>query len=264
MLFVVATPIGHLEDISKRALDTLASVDAILCEDTRRSQILLDRYGIKKPLIPYHKFTEKRRLEQALEDLKQGRHLALISDAGTPCINDPGQILIQACIENQLPFTAIPGPCSLIQALVLAGFDTSRFQFVGFLDRNPEKELRQILGYPGVTATFESPERLLNTLKTIHAIDPNRNLAVARELTKTFEECLRGLPESLISHFQSHPPKGEITLVIDQGKLPIDLSLEELVQMLQDLHGLSLKEAIQQAAKLAHVPKRSIYKKYIH
>ncbi|MES2273900.1 MAG: SAM-dependent methyltransferase, partial [Chlamydiota bacterium] len=119
MLFIISTPIGHLEDITRRALQSLESCDAVLCEDTRRSSILLSRYGIKKQLISYHKFKEKQALERVIAELESGRNLALISDAGTPCINDPGQILIQACIERNVPFTAIPGPCSLIQALVL-------------------------------------------------------------------------------------------------------------------------------------------------
>lgn len=259
MLFIVATPIGNLEDISRRALQVLESCDAILCEDTRRSSILLDRYGIKKPLISYHKFKEKASLTGILADLEAGRRIALISDAGTPCINDPGQILVDACIERGLVVNAIPGPCSLIQALVLSGFDTSRFQFIGFLPKKPKAVLRLAMSYPGTTIAFESPERLVETLE---AIDGERRVAVVREMTKTFEECRRGKAAEVLAHFRAHPPRGEIVLVIGAGEVPDDLPLEELVQMLQDLHGLTLKEAIKQAAKMKHIPKRDVYKEF--
>lgn len=259
MLLIVATPIGNLDDISRRALQSLESVDAILCEDTRRSSILLDRYGIKKKLISYHKFKEKEALEGILLDLESGKNLALISDAGTPCINDPGQILVNACIEKGIQVSAIPGPCSVIQALVLSGFDTSRFQFIGFLPKKPLGALRQAMTYPGVTVAFDSPERLIDTLELI---DGERVIAVVREMTKTFEECRRGLAREVLAHFKAHPPRGEIVLVINEGKWPDDLSLEELVSSLQDLHGLSLKEAIKQAARFKDVPKREVYKKF--
>lgn len=263
LLFIVSTPIGNLEDISKRALQVLETCDAILCEDTRRSFILLDRYGIKKPLISYHKFKEKQLLDRILSELEAGKNLALISDAGTPCINDPGQMLVQGCIERGISFTAIPGPCSVIQALVMAGFDTSRFQFLGFLPRKPDAVLRQALGYPGTTVAFESPERVVDTLEAIQKIDPERKLAIVREMTKTFEECRRGKAEELMAHFKKTEPRGEIVLVIGEGKVPEEeLSLEELVGMLQELHGLSLKEAIKEAARLKKVPKRNVYKEF--
>ena len=259
MLFIVATPIGNLDDISKRALQVLGECDAVLCEDTRRSMILLDRYGIKKPLISYHKFNEKETLERILSDLRAGRNLALVSDAGTPCINDPGYILISACIAEGLAVSAIPGPCSVIQALVMSGFDTTRFQFVGFLPKKPEAVLTQLMGYPGTTVAFESPERLVETLGLI---DGERRVAVVREMTKTFEECRRGTAAEVLAHYKAHPPRGEVVLVIDAGKWPDDLSLEETVEMLQELHGLSLKEAIKQAARFKDVPKRDVYKKF--
>lgn len=259
MLLIVSTPIGNLEDISKRALQALETADAILCEDTRRSSILLDRYGIKKRLISYHKFKEQQALQGILSDLEAGQTLALISDAGTPCINDPGQILVDACLEKGIPVRAIPGPCSVIQALVMSGFETSRFQFIGFLSKKPEKELRQALSYPGITVAFDSPERIVETLSLI---DGERRVAVVREMTKTFEECRRGKASDLFAHFKAHPPRGEIVLVIEEGEVPDDLSIEELVQMLQELHGFSLKEAIKQAARWKDISKRDVYKKF--
>lgn len=265
MLFIISTPIGHLGDFSQRAIQTLQECDAVLCEDTRRSSILLNRYGIEKKLISYHKFKEMSCQEQILDDLQSGKKLALISDAGTPCINDPGQRLVAACIEKEVPFTAIPGPCSLIQALVLSGFEIDRFQFVGFLPKKTEESLKQILCYPGTTVAFESPSRLIDTLETLQKLDPLRKIAVAREMTKTFEECRRGTAEELLTHFRIKGVRGEIVLVIAKGQMEEEeLSIEELVQMLQDLHGLSLRDAIKQAARLKGVPKNSIYKKFHH
>lgn len=259
LLFIVATPIGNLEDISQRALAVLRECDAVLCEDTRRSSILLNRYEIKKSLHSYHKFNEKEALERILDELIAGKKIALISDAGTPCINDPGQILVDACLERGIPVSAIPGPCSLIQALVMSGFDTSRFQFLGFLPKNPVAVLKEVMGYPGVSIAFESPERLVDTLALIA---DDRRVAVARELTKTFEECRRGKASELLAHYKAKPPKGEIVIMIEAGKVPDDLTLEELVEMLQEIHGLSLKEAIKQAARFKDVPKRDVYQKF--
>ncbi len=255
MLFVIATPIGHLDDISKRALDTLANCEVILCEDTRRSSILLNHYGIRKPLISYHKFNEKKNLEKILKELEEGRKIALISDAGTPCINDPGHILVQACQERGIAVSAIPGPCSLIQALILSGFKTSRFQFIGFLPKKPRAALKQTLSYPGVTIAFVSPERLIETLSLI---DGEREIAIAREMTKTFEECKKGKAKDLLAHYRANRARGEIVLLIGEGKAPDDLTLEELMTVLQETYGLTPQEAIKRAAKLKGIAKRDI------
>lgn len=264
MLYLVSTPIGNLDDISQRALDTLKSCDLIFCEDTRRSLILLDRYGIQKKLLSYHKFNEKKSLDGILTDLESGMNIALISDAGTPCINDPGHILVVACIEKKIPFTLIPGACSPILALVLSGMDTSCFQCIGFLPKSGTKKiLMQSLSYPGTTIAFESPSRILGILEEIHELDPERRVAVAREMTKTYEECLRGRPKELFEHFEKTPPRGEIVLVIAGGGIADNLSLEETIAMLQEFHGLTLKEAIKAAAVLKKIPKREAYQ-FIH
>lgn len=260
MLYLVSTPIGHLDDFSKRAIQALETVDYILCEDTRRSSILLNRYGIRKKLVPYHKFNEKKNLDRLLEDLSSDLNIALISDAGTPCINDPGLVLVEACIEKKIPFTLIPGPCSPILALVLSGMDTTRFQYIGFLPKTGAKTLHQALSYPGTTIALESPSRIIETLEDIQKLDPKRKLAIAREMTKTHEECLRGTAEELLSHFKTQEPRGEIVLVIEGGALSEEeLPLEELIEMLQTFHGLSLKEAVKMAAKLKKIPKRDVY-----
>lgn len=259
LLIIIATPIGNLSDLSKRALSALESCDAILAEDTRRSGNLLDHFGIRKKLISYHKFKEKKSLETILEELKNGRTYALISDAGTPCINDPGQILVNACHESGIKVDAIPGPCSVIQALVLSGFSTERFQFVGFLPKRPEKTLKEILAYPGTTVAFESPERLIQTLQQIQ---PQKEIAVLREMTKTYEECIRGPVAAVLKAFETRKPKGEIVLVFSPGKMDDPLSVEETVQLLMEYHGMSLKDAIKQAAVLKKIPKRDVYKKF--
>lgn len=260
MLYLIATPIGNLEDIPNRALRILQECDAILCEDTRHSTILLHHYGIHKPLTSYHRFKEAASLETIVSDLQAGKTLALISDAGTPCISDPGTRLVYACIEKNIPFTAIPGPCSVIQAIVLSGFMIDRFQWVGFLPKDPSHVLRQALFYPGATVAFESPERLVSSLKILQTLDPNRKIAVAREMTKKFEECIRGSAEELLVHFTKTSPKGEIALVIAPGSSPQEhLPMEECIELLRTWHGLSLKDAIKQTARILKVPKRTVY-----
>ena len=266
MLYIVSTPIGHLADISQRALETLRGCDLILCEDTRHSSILLRHYGIERPLVSFHSFNEKKSQERIIQRLQEGQNIALISDAGTPLVSDPGEALVQECIQKGLPLSAIPGPCSPIQALVLSGFPADRFQFIGFLprERGPLKEeLRRALYYAGTTIAFESPQRLIASLEALEMIDPIRPLAVARELTKTYEECRRGTAASLLAHFREHEPRGEIVILMGPGQPPeIEIGLEELVALLQELHGLSLKEAIKAAAHLKHLPKSAVYRQF--
>lgn len=262
MLFLVATPIGNLSDFSQRAIDTLKSVDLILCEDTRHSQILLKHYQIQKPLQSHHQFNEKKTLIPLLTKLKEGQNIALISDAGTPAISDPGSILCQACIEEKILFTVIPGACSVTTALLLSGLPTEPFQFMGFIPlKKTETFLQKCLFYSGTTLCFESPKRLCKTLEKLKALVPDRPLAVLRELTKTFEEALRGTPTSLLEHFEKTPPKGEIILAIGAGSYPEKLpSLEELIPLLKQEGNLSLKEAIHLAAKLTGHPKKDVYR----
>ena len=218
MLYVVATPIGNLGDITLRALEILKDVDLIAAEDTRHSGILLKHYQIKKPLISYHEHNEAMRTAQLIERLAVGEKIALITDAGTPGLSDPGARLIRECIKRELPFTVIPGPSSIATALVGSGFSAERFFFGGFLPNKSgqrERELRVAAAAREETSIyFESPYRLTKTLKTCGEIMPDRQLCVARELTKKFEEFRRGTPAELLIHYEAHPPKGEIVLVI--------------------------------------------------
>lgn len=271
MLYLIATPIGNLSDITFRAIETLKLCDYILCEDTRHSLSLLKHYDIHKPLKSYHKFNEASQLDPIIEDLREGKQIGLISDAGTPGISDPGEMLVKRCIEENIPLTAIPGPCAAIQALSCSGFSTERFQFWGFLARKENElksELHSILSYAGTTICYESPHRLIETLELINQVDPQRILAVARELTKKFEEIRRGTAQDLIAHWQSAPLKGEIVLLISPSdKQNTDWSQwtpQEHVQWMQNTYGLSRQEAIKSVAALRDVSKRDIYNLFHH
>jgi 16S rRNA (cytidine1402-2'-O)-methyltransferase len=217
MLYVVSTPIGNLGDITLRALDVLKAVDVIAAEDTRHSGMLLKRFEIKKPLLSYHEHNEAMRAAQLVERLAAGEDVALITDAGTPTLSDPGARLIRECIRRGLPFTIIPGPSSILAALVGSGFSTEKFCFRGFLpikSGQRERELRGAAEREETTIFFESPYRLTKTLAACFDIMPDRQLCVARELTKKFEEFRRGTASELLTHYQAHPPKGEIVLMI--------------------------------------------------
>ena len=219
MLYVVATPIGNLGDITVRALEVLKSVDVVAAEDTRHSGMLLKRFEIKKPLVSYHEHNEAMRTAQLVERLAADENVALITDAGTPALSDPGARLIHACIERGLPLTIIPGPSSILAALVGSGFSTERFYFGGFLpvkSGQRERELRATAERGETTIFFESPYRLTRTLAVCIGIMPDRPLCVARELTKKFEEFRHGIASELLAHYEAHPPKGEIVLVISQ------------------------------------------------
>ena len=217
MLYVVSTPIGNLGDITLRALEVLKSVDVIAAEDTRHSGMLLKRFEIKKPLLSYHEHNEAMRTAQLVERLAAGEDVALITDAGTPALSDPGARLIRECIRRGLPFTIIPGPSSILAALVGSGFSTEKFCFRGFLpvkSGRRERELLAAVNREETTIFFESPYRLTKTLAACIEIMPDRQLCVARELTKKFEEFRRGIASELLAHYQTHPPKGEIVLTI--------------------------------------------------
>ena len=217
MLYVVATPIGNLGDITLRAVEALKSVDVIAAEDTRRSGLLLKHLEIKKPFVSYHEHNEAARTTELVERLGRSENVALITDAGTPGLSDPGLRLIRECIKRELPFTIIPGPSSILMALLGSGFSTDKFSFRGFLpvkSGQRERELRAATERDETTIFFESPYRLTKTLAACIDIIPERQLCVARELTKKFEEFRRGAASELLAHYQAHPPKGEIVLVI--------------------------------------------------
>jgi 16S rRNA (cytidine1402-2'-O)-methyltransferase len=217
MLYVVSTPIGNLDDITLRALNVLKSVDVIAAEDTRHSGMLLKHFEIKKPFLSYHEHNEAMRAAQLVERLVGGENVALITDAGTPGLSDPGARLIRECIKRELPFAIVPGPSSILTALVGSGFSTEKFCFRGFLpikSGQRERELRTAVDRKETTIFFESPYRLTKTLAACIDIMPDRQLCVARELTKKFEEFRRGAAGELLARYEKHPPKGEIVLLI--------------------------------------------------
>jgi 16S rRNA (cytidine1402-2'-O)-methyltransferase len=217
MLYVVATPIGNLGDITLRALDVLKDVDLVAAEDTRHSGMLLKHHKIDKPLISYHEHNEAMRTAQLVERLAGGQNIALITDAGTPGLSDPGARLIRECIKCELPFTVIPGPSSILTALVGSGFSTEKFFYGGFLPNKSggrERELRAAAVREETTIFFESPHRLIKTLQAAIGILQDRQLCVARELTKKFEEFRRGRAADLLTHYEAQPPKGEIVLIV--------------------------------------------------
>jgi 16S rRNA (cytidine1402-2'-O)-methyltransferase len=217
MHYVVATPIGNLSDMTFRAVDTLKTVDVIAAEDTRHSGILLKHYGIQKQMISFHEHNEARRTAELIERIQNQETVALITDAGMPGLSDPGARLIRECISRNLPYTVIPGPSAILTALVGSGFPMEAFCFRGFLpvkSGQRERMLRAAAEAEETTVFFESPYRLNKTLAACVEIMPDRPICVARELTKKFEEFRRGTPAELLGHYEAHPPKGEIVLVI--------------------------------------------------
>lgn len=218
MLYLVATPIGNLGDISQRALEVLGSVDIVAAEDTRHSGNLLKHFNIRARLISYHQHNEARRTAELVEELQAGRSVALITDAGMPGVSDPGHRLLRACIERELKYSVIPGPSAVLTALIGSGFDASQFFFGGFLpvkSGQRERELTRAAERSETTVFFESPHRILKTLEAATRILPDRKICVARELTKQFEEYRTADPSELLSHYTAHPAKGEIAIVIE-------------------------------------------------
>jgi 16S rRNA (cytidine1402-2'-O)-methyltransferase len=269
LLYLVATPIGNLTDITFRAIEILKSCDYILCEDTRHSAMLLKHYDIQKPLKSFHKFSEAAKENEIIEHLQNGQNIALISDAGTPGISDPGQRLVKRCKEENINVQSIPGASAVIVALSASGLNTERFQFCGFMPKKQgeiKTAMLDILNYKGTTCFYESPKRLLNTLLYLQELAPNRRVVVARELTKKFEEIYNALVKDQISYWSKDEIKGEIVLLIAENEDPIKLDFEALspeehVLLLQNTYSLSKNEAIKMAANLRGVPKRDIYNK---
>ena len=216
-LFIVATPIGNLKDITLRAIDTLKEVDLIACEDTRHTKKLLSHYGISTPTTSYFEYNKIRKGEYLIRLLKEGKHIALVSDSGTPGISDPGYKIINLAIENEVPVTMVPGACAFVSALVLSGMPTDSFVFQGFLSFKGAKRRKQLGALKKEKRTiilYESPHRLVKTLSDILDILGDREIAVTRELTKMFEEALRLKVSKAIQHFTKTPPRGEFVLIL--------------------------------------------------
>ena len=216
-LYIVSTPIGNLTDITLRAIETLKTVDLIACEDTRHTKILLDRYGIKTPTTSFFEYNKIQKADHLLRQLKEGRSVALVSDAGTPGISDPGHNIIKLAIDNTIPIIAIPGPTAFVTALVVSGKPTHKFTFEGFLSNKSQarKNRLKVLKEEGRTAVlYESPHRIIKLLEDILAVYGDITVVLARELTKKFEDVRREKVSVLLSHFKATPPRGEFIVVI--------------------------------------------------
>lgn len=267
-LYIVATPIGNLEDITLRAIRILEEVDLIAAEDTRHTLKLLNHLNISKPLVSYHRHNEEIRVEELLENLKNGKNIALVSDAGTPGICDPGEMIVKKCIENNITITPIPGACAMINALIVSGIDTSEFVFLGFLPLNKKSrkiKLEEIKKANKTIILYEAPHKLKNTLNDLKTILESRKIVIAREITKIHEEYIRGTVEELIEITENL--KGEMILIIEKNSIFEDnklntLTLEEHYRYYEN-QNLEKKEIIKKIAKDRNVSKNDIYKHFI-
>jgi len=216
-LYIISTPIGNLEDISIRAIKILSLVDLIAAEDTRKTKILLDHYKIKKPLISYFSYNEIKRTPELISKLKNGMSIGLVSDAGTPGISDPSYKIIRAAIDENIPILAIPGPTAFLPALISGGLPIDRFLFEGFLPikKGRKSLLEQLSREDKTIVLYESPHRLLRTLSDLLRVFGDRNISVSREITKKFEETIRGKTSKIIEHFSAHTIRGEFVLIVE-------------------------------------------------
>lgn len=271
-IYLVPTPIGNLKDITLRALEVLKKVDIVAAEDTRQTLKLLNHFEIKKTLISYHQHNEQGKSEDILQLIEEGKSIAIVTDAGTPGISDPGAVIVQKCIQNNYEFEVLPGATAITTALVYSGLDTTKFIFRGFISReNKERKklFEEVRDSKETLIFYESPHRLLNTLSILMKELGNRKISVCRELTKLHEEITRGSIEEVIEVFSNRTIKGEFVLVVE-GKTQDeidrehreqwqDLSIEEHIISVMN-QGLSKKEAIKRVAKERGMQKNEVYK----
>lgn len=271
-LYLVPTPIGNLKDITLRALEVLQNVDIIAAEDTRQTLKLLNHFNIKKSLYSYHQHNEQGQSANIITKLEEGLNIALVSDAGTPGISDPGSVIVSKCIEKGIAFEVLPGATAITTAVVYSGLDTTKFLFRGFLPReNKDRKIiiEEIINAKETLVFYEAPHRLLDTLNYLKVSLGNRKIAACRELTKLHEEIVRGSIEECINHFVEKRPRGEFVLVVE-GKseetikaekeaLWSDLTIEE--HILRNIEsGIDKKQAIKIVAKERNLPKSEVYK----
>lgn len=265
-LYIVATPIGNLEDITLRALRVLKEVDLIAAEDTRQTLKLLNHYEINKPLISYHRHNEETKSEILIEKLRNGENIALVSDAGTPGICDPGEEVIKKAIEDNIEVIPIPGACAMINALIVSGISTKEFEFLGFLPLNKKlrrQKLKEIENSSKTIIIYEAPHKMKTTLGDLKEILKDRKIVLARELTKIHEEFIRKSIDELLSEIDTI--KGEMILIIEGNKIDTEesknfyeISLEDHYKLYEE-KGLNKKEIIKQIAKDRNVNKNEIY-----
>lgn len=267
-LYIVSTPIGNLEDITLRALNILKQVDLIACEDTRTTRKLLSRYQILKPLTSYHEHNEIEKAKELLSMLQEGHSIALVTDAGTPGVSDPGYRIVKLASENGVQIFSVPGPSAAIAALSISGLSTSSFAFFGFPPKQ-KKRLIEYLGrikdYPETLIFYESPRRVIKTLESMAEVFGERNASLGREITKMYEETLRGTLSEIVTTLKSRDNlKGEFTLVIEgnsQDKGEFDSETIDDLLLYFKKEGVSLKDAVKQVAVDSGVSKSKIYRK---
>lgn len=259
MIYFCATPIGNIEDISIRAIETLKSVDIIACEDTRVSLKLLNKYDIKKKLISYHKFNEAQVSEEIIK-LARENDIAIISDAGMPVISDPGEVLIKKLIEEEIEFTVVPGANAGLSALLLSGLDSEHFLFYGFLEQKAsarKKELESLKDFPFTLIFYESPHRVKSMLEDLLDIFGDRQISVSREITKLFEETKRGkVGEILASEIKE---KGEFVIVVDKAEEKEEVNIQEILRDRIN-SGMKKSQAVKEIAKEYNISKNELYK----
>ena len=262
-LAVCATPIGNLEDVTLRVLHELREADVVLCEDTRRTRILLERHGVHARLESFHRHNEASRTASALDRLQRGERVALVSDAGLPAVNDPGGRLISAAVEAGIAVTVLPGASAVETALVASGLASDRYQFVGYVPRRERERLefvRELVHYRHTVVAFESPRRLPATLGALASEIPERRAVVCRELTKRFESVERGTLAELAARFVE-PPRGEITLVLGAVPEPVARVDEGATAAVAELvaAGVARRRAVELVARLTGTPKNALY-----
>ena len=266
-LYLCPTPIGNLEDITIRTLNVLKSVDLIAAEDTRHSLGLLNHFEIKKPLVSYFEHNKFERGPELIEKLKNGENIALVTDAGTPAISDPGEDLVKACIENGITVVPLPGANAAITALIASGIETAAFTFQGFLPVNKKdrkERLTKIKNYPETIIFYEAPHKIKNTLKDILEVLGDRKICLCRELTKKFEEFKPCMVSEAIEYYKTQDPRGEYVIVVKGTETPSadepesEMSLEEIYENFLN-SGVDFKEAIKLAAKEKNISKREAY-----
>ena len=271
MLYICGTPIGNLEDMTYRVVRVLSEVDLIAAEDTRQSVKLLNHFDIKTPLTSYYEHNKDTKGPQLIKLLQEGKDIALVTDAGMPGISDPGEDLIKLCYENDVPVTVVPGPTAVVTALVLSGLNSRSYIFEGFLPRNKKQRaevLERLVDESRTTVFYEAPHHLVDTLESIYKTVGERNIAVARELTKRHETVNRGSVGEVLAYFKENEPKGEFVLVLegkDKEKIKEDkiasfeeMTIEEHFNMYIE-QGMSEKDAMKQVAKDRGIGKRDVY-----
>ncbi|EDS71744.1 16S rRNA (cytidine(1402)-2'-O)-methyltransferase [Anaerofustis stercorihominis] len=264
-VYIVSTPIGNLEDMTFRAIKVLKEVDVILCEDTRHSIKLLNHFEIKNKLISYHKFNEKERIDYILSLINENKTLALISDAGTPLISDPGNILVKELIENDIKFTVVPGANALLPALILSGFNSEEFLFIGFLPKKnnkKEEKLNTLKDFDKTLIFYSSPYELIDMIKAIDNVLGDRKTAISKEITKLHETTYRGTPKELIAMLNDMEIKGEFVIVVEGNKEEKKLLTKEEAKQIFDMEiqkGEHPKDLIKKLAKENNLNKRELY-----